>query len=61
MIETSLRSFFASDREDVVAAYLFGGDRDPGARIRFEARARNEYFDLLPFLERYRRMDRRSA
>jgi predicted nucleotidyltransferase len=36
-------------------------DRDPGARIRFEVRARNEYFDLLPFLERYRRTDRRSA
>lgn len=30
-------------------------DRDPAARIRFEARARNAYFDLRPFLERYRR------
>jgi predicted nucleotidyltransferase len=29
-------------------------DRDPSARIRFEVRARNEYFDLLPFLRRYR-------
>jgi predicted nucleotidyltransferase len=30
-------------------------DRDPSARIRFEVRARNEYFDLKPFLDRYRR------
>lgn len=29
-------------------------DRDRGRRIRFEVRARNEYFDLQPFLERYR-------
>jgi len=31
-------------------------DRDPSGRIRFEVRARNEYFDLLPHLRRYRRM-----
>lgn len=30
-------------------------DRVPGARIRFEIRARNEYFDLQPILARYRR------
>ena len=30
-------------------------DRDPGARVRFEVAARNAYFDLKPFLERYRR------
>lgn len=36
-------------------------DRDPGARIRFEVRARNEYFDLLPLLRRYRRFDGRAA
>lgn len=30
-------------------------DLDPSARIRFEVRARNEYFDLLPHLRRYRR------
>jgi predicted nucleotidyltransferase len=30
-------------------------DRDPGARIRFEVDARNRYFDLQPFLRRYRR------
>jgi predicted nucleotidyltransferase len=30
-------------------------DRDPAQRIRFEVRARNEYFDLLPTLRRYRR------
>lgn len=28
---------------------------NPSARIAFEVRARNEYFDLLPFLRRYRR------
>lgn len=31
-------------------------DRDRGRRIRFEVRARNLYFDLQPFLARYRRM-----
>ncbi len=30
-------------------------DRDPSARIRFEVRSRNAYFDLKPFLDRYRR------
>lgn len=29
-------------------------ERDRVARIRFEVRARNEYFDLLPILNRYR-------
>ncbi len=29
-------------------------DRDPSRRIRFEVKARNEYFDLLPHLKRYR-------
>ncbi|HSU39694.1 MAG TPA: nucleotidyltransferase domain-containing protein [Polyangiaceae bacterium] len=28
---------------------------NPSARIAFEVRARNEYFDLLPLLRRYRR------
>jgi hypothetical protein len=28
---------------------------DPSARIAFEVRARNEYFDLLPLLRRHRR------
>jgi len=32
-------------------------DRDPARRIRFEVRARNLYFDLQPFLARYRRME----
>jgi len=32
-------------------------DRDRAARIRFEVRARNEYFDLLPILIRYRRRE----
>jgi predicted nucleotidyltransferase len=31
---------------------LFDGDRE--ARIEFEIHARNEYFDLLPYLTRYR-------
>jgi predicted nucleotidyltransferase len=30
-------------------------DRDPNARIRFEVRTRNEFFDLQPILARYRR------
>jgi len=35
-------------------------DRDRGARIRFEVRTRNEYFDLLPILNRYRRREAAS-
>ena len=31
---------------------------DPSARIRFEVRARGEYFDLLPYLRQYRRSSR---
>jgi uncharacterized protein len=30
---------------------------NPSARIAFEVRARNAYFDLLPILKRYRRSD----
>ncbi len=29
-------------------------DNDPSTRIRFEVKARNEYFDLLPYLREYR-------
>jgi uncharacterized protein len=36
-------------------------DADREARIRFEVRSRNEYFDLLPTLELYRRMGSRSG
>jgi uncharacterized protein len=36
-------------------------DRDPGARIRFEVDARNRYFDLQPFLRRYRRFPVEAA
>lgn len=37
-------------------------NRDPSKRIRFEVKARNEFFDLQPFLRRYRRFpERRSA
>lgn len=31
-------------------------DRDRSKRIRFEVKARNEYFDLQPILRRYRRL-----
>ncbi len=34
-------------------------DRNPGRRIAFEVRSRSEYFDLLPFLRRYRRQEAR--
>ena len=37
---------------------LFEGSRS--ARIAFEVRARNEYFDLLPFLLRYRKVGHAS-
>ena len=30
-------------------------EADAAARVRFEVRARNEYFDLRPVLDRYRR------
>lgn len=30
-------------------------ETDPRARVRFEVKARNDYFDLLPHLHRYRR------
>jgi len=30
-------------------------DRDPSARVRFEVRARNEFFDLQPVLDAYRK------
>ena len=30
-------------------------DRNPNHRIAFEVRARNDYFDLLPYLTEYRR------
>ena len=35
-------------------------DRNPSARIRFEVRSRNQFFDLQPILARYRRMKERS-
>ena len=31
--------------------------RNASARVAFEVRARNEYFDLLPILKRYRRTE----
>ena len=30
-------------------------DRDPSLRVRFEVAARNRYFDVKPFLDRYRK------
>ncbi|HEX2164434.1 MAG TPA: nucleotidyltransferase domain-containing protein [Thermoanaerobaculia bacterium] len=36
-------------------------DRDRSRRIRFEVRARQEYFDLLPVLRRYRRLPEHPA
>lgn len=36
-------------------------EHDPSVRIAFEVRVRNEYFDLLPFLRRYRRLDEYAA
>jgi len=38
---------------------LFEGDRS--ARIAFEVKKRNEYFDLLPILRRYRKSDRAAS
>ncbi len=38
---------------------LFEANRS--ARIAFEIRARNEYFDLLPILRRYRRLERSAS
>jgi predicted nucleotidyltransferase len=35
-------------------------DLDPSFRIAFEVRSRNSYFDLVPFLDRYRRRERAS-
>ena len=35
-------------------------ERDAEARIRFEMTSRNEYFDLLPHLQRYRRHRRET-
>ncbi len=43
---------------DLAARVLRDGrlllDRDPGVRIRFEVKTRNDYFDLLPYLRQYR-------
>jgi hypothetical protein len=36
-------------------------DRDRAARVRFEVKARSEYFDLLPYLQRYRAGGKRGA
>jgi predicted nucleotidyltransferase len=49
---------------DLVKRILRDGEilieRDRSARIAFEVRARNEYFDLLPILRLYRRQAARS-
>ncbi|MDX2023551.1 MAG: nucleotidyltransferase domain-containing protein [Deltaproteobacteria bacterium] len=50
---------------DLVRRVLQGGtlvaDIDRQARIAFEVKARNEYFDLLPYLEEYRHPKKVSA
>jgi predicted nucleotidyltransferase len=35
-------------------------ERDRNARVRFEVKARNEFFDLKPHLDRYRRVAERA-
>lgn len=35
-------------------------ERDRDARVRFEVKARNEFFDLKPHLDRYRRVAERA-
>lgn len=44
---------------DVIHRILRDGqllvDRDRGMRIRFEVRARNDYFDMIPIRDAYRR------
>ena len=46
---------------DLVHNVLLDGrlllDRDRSARVQFEVRSRNAYFDLLPTLKLYRRME----
>ena len=37
------------------AVLVIEPDPDPSARVRFEVRARNEYWDLKPYLDQYRR------
>lgn len=39
---------------------LLVAERDRSHRIRFEVAKRNEYFDLLPFLRRYRSLEKRG-
>ena len=36
-------------------------DRDRSVRIRFEIRTRNEWFDILPMLREYRRLQRPTS
>jgi hypothetical protein len=36
-------------------------DRDPSRRIRFEVGRRNEYFDLQPIRDAYRRVPARAS
>jgi hypothetical protein len=36
-------------------------ERDASARIQFEIRARNEYFDLLPYITEYRQASSTSV
>jgi uncharacterized protein len=50
---------------DLVRRVLLDGkliaEMDRSTRIAFEVRTRNEYFDLLPYLNEYRRTGKASA
>jgi len=50
---------------DVIHRVLRDGillyDSNPSARIRFEVKVRNDYFDLLPYLRQYRRATRSAS
>jgi hypothetical protein len=54
-IEAVVGNAVASHPEVVAVSLL---DRDPSFRIRFEIRARHEFFDIQPVLDRYRRQRR---
>jgi hypothetical protein len=51
--ERSYSSASASHKLALPAVIVL--DRDPPARIRFEVKARNDYFDMAPIRRLYRR------
>ena len=50
-----LRTAAVDVRHRVLREGILLLDRDPAERIRFEVQTRNEYFDLVPYLEDYRK------